>query len=141
MDLWSDQQLDEKLIRQMPIISLAYIGDGVYDLYIRNRFIALYPRMNSNKLNQLKVKCVKASAQANVALVLFDSLSETEQAVLKRGRNAKSYTVPKNAKLSDYRYATGFEALLGYLYLSDQKQRLLEIMNAAFTVYLEGENE
>ncbi len=141
LDLWTDEQLDISLVRQMPVISLAYIGDGVYDLYIRNKFIAKYPRMNSNKLNQLKVQCVKASAQANAAIKLFDSLTEAEQAVLKRGRNAKSATVPKNAKLSDYRYATGFEALIGYLYLLNQKQRLLEIMDAAFAIYLEGDNE
>lgn len=134
MNLFGKEKPNEQTIRQIPAISLAYIGDAVFDLYIRNQVIAQHPRMNSNRLNQIKIKCVKASAQALIAHELLPDLSEDETAVLKRGRNAKSLTVPKNAKLSDYKYATGYEALVGYLYLMDQNDRLQEILCTSYQI-------
>lgn len=122
----------ESDVRQMPAISLAFVGDGIYDLYIRARLVDKHPRANSNYLNRLKVKCVKADAQAAIAHVLMPQLDDEELAVLKRGRNVKSATVPKNAKLSDYKYATGFETLLGYLFLLDRHERLKQIMDMAY---------
>ena len=84
--------------------------------------------MQVNKLHQRASRLVKASAQSAIIEKLKDSLTEEEMAVYKRGRNAKSYTMAKNATMSDYRRATGFEALMGYLYLTEQWDRMLELI-------------
>ena len=122
----------EKAPNQYSPLALAYIGDGVYELYVRTRVIAENPDMPAHKLHKETVKYVKAHAQSNSIHAMMDILSEDEVAVFKRGRNAKSPTVPKNANLTEYRHATGFEALLGYLYLSQKSERLDEIMKVAY---------
>ena len=81
-----------------------------------------------NKLHQRASKLVKASAQSDIIEKLKEDLTEEELAVYKRGRNAKSYTMAKNATMSDYRRATGFEALMGYLYLTEQWERMLQLI-------------
>lgn len=111
---------------------LAYIGDAIYEAYVRNRVIEEHEDMPAYKLHRLSVEYVKAHAQSVSMLVAEPLLSEEEEAVYKRGRNAKSATVPKNADLTDYRRATGFEALIGWLYLSKEEKRLEEIMKIAF---------
>lgn len=111
---------------------LAYIGDAVYEVYVRTRLIGEHPTMPAHKLHVHSIKFVKASAQSASIEAMLDTLTEAEAAVYKRGRNAKSPTVPKNADVRDYRRATGFEALVGYLYLSGATDRLDEIMNAAY---------
>lgn len=111
---------------------LAYIGDGVYELYVRTRVIAENPDMPAHKLHKRSIMYVKAHAQSNSMKALSELLNEQEVAVFKRGRNAKSATVPKNADLADYRRATGFEALVGFLYLSKEEDRLTEIMQIAY---------
>jgi ribonuclease-3 family protein len=128
--------LDLNTVRQTPAASLAFVGDAIFDLYIRTVLLEKRPRVGSNVLNNEKIKYVKASMQANIAIRIMDSLSEEEQAVLKRGRNAKSQTVPKNAKLSDYKYATGFEALLGYLMLLGRDDRVREILETSMRICL-----
>ena len=122
----------KKAPSQYSPLALAYIGDGVYELYVRTRVIAQNPDMPAHKLHKESVKYVKAHAQSNSIHAIADMLSEEETAIYKRGRNAKSPTVPKNANLTEYRHATGFEALLGYLYLSEQRERLEEIMKTAY---------
>ena len=113
-------------------LALAYIGDGVYELYVRSRVIYENPDMPAHKLHKESVKYVKANSQANSIHAMTDILTEKETAVYKRGRNAKSPTVPKHASLTDYRHATGFEALIGYLYLSGETERLDELMKIAY---------
>ena len=122
----------EKAPNQYSPLVLAYIGDGVYELYVRTRVIDENPDMPAHKLHRETVKYVKAHAQSNSIHAICDILAEDEMAVFKRGRNAKSPTVPKNADLTEYRHATGFEALLGYLYLSQKSDRLDEIMKLAY---------
>ena len=122
----------EKAPNQYSPLALAYIGDGVYELYVRARVIDENPDMPAHKLHKEAVKYVKAHAQSNSIHEIADILTEDEMAVFKRGRNAKSPTVPKNANLTEYRHATGFEALLGYLYLSHNSERLDEIMKLAY---------
>jgi len=122
----------KKAPSQYSPLALAYIGDGVYELYVRTRVIAQNPDMPAHKLHKESVKYVKAHSQSNSIHAIADMLSEEETAIYKRGRNAKSPTVPKNANLTEYRHATGFEALLGYLYLSEQRERLEEIMKTAY---------
>lgn len=113
-------------------LALAYIGDGVYELYVRGRVISENPDMPAHKLHLQSVKYVKAHAQSNSIHAIENLLTEREMAVYKRGRNAKSATVPKNANLTDYRHATGFEALVGYLYLLEDEQRLKYLMSVAY---------
>lgn len=122
----------KKAPSQYSPLALAYIGDGVYELFVRARVIAQNPDMPAHKLHKESVKYVKAHAQSNSIHAILDTLSEEEAAIYKRGRNAKSPTVPKNANLTEYRHATGFEALVGYLYLSEQNERLEEIMKTAY---------
>lgn len=106
---------------------LAYIGDAVYELVIRSAVIS-HGSMQVNKMHKKSASLVKAETQANLIKVLMEELTEEEQAVYKRGRNAKSVTTAKHATMIDYRMATGFEALMGYLYLTDRSDRMLELL-------------
>lgn len=109
-------------------LQLAYIGDSVYEVLVRTYIISKNNK-NVNELHKLSVKLVKAKAQAEIVLNLEDKLTEEEWTLVKRGRNSKSATVPKNADLNDYKYATGFETLMGYLYLSGKYKRINEIFS------------
>lgn len=104
----------------------AYIGDAVYELYVRTHLVSRGPS-KVNYLHCESVKYVKASAQADFVRRITEELTEDEIRIMKRGRNTKS-SVPKNADVSDYRYSTGLESLLGYLYLQNKKNRLMEIL-------------
>lgn len=106
---------------------LAYIGDAVYELIIRTYFVEK-ANIQAKKLHCQTVQFVKAKAQAEIILAIEDDLTEKEHTVFKRGRNAKSPSVAKHADIHDYRNATGFEALCGYLYLSDEPDRLMELI-------------
>lgn len=121
----------EKAGLYSPLV-LAYIGDSVYEVFTRTKVLEGNPNLPAHKLHKENVKYVKAEAQSNAMEKIEPMLTESELAIYKRGRNAKSATVPKNADLADYRRATGFEALIGFLELSGQQERLLEIMEIAF---------
>lgn len=113
--------------RQYSPLALAFIGDSIYDLIIRTKVVA---KANApvNKLHSNCREYVKAATQAKILFIVEESLNDEEMAVYKRGRNAKSASVPKNANLMDYKNATGFEALLGYLYLQGKLERIIEII-------------
>ncbi len=117
-------------------LALAYIGDDVFDLIIRTVVVERANRP-AHELHIETVKYVKAPAQAKMIEALLEKvgfLTDEEVDIYKRGRNAKSYTSAKNASIHDYRKATGFEALVGYLYLSGRQGRLIEIVKAAVDV-------
>ncbi len=114
-------------VRAYSPLTLAYIGDAVYDVIIRTVVVERSNRP-ANELHKKTSSFVKAQTQAAMIDVLLPLLSEEEEAVYKRGRNAKSYTSAKNASIGDYRKATGFEALVGYLYLQDKTERVLELV-------------
>lgn len=118
------REFTEKESRMLNPLQLALIGDGVYEVYIRTLIVSSNPEISANKLHREAIKYVKAKAQADIMHVLEEELNEDERYIYKRGRNAKSATMPKNAEVRDYRMATGFEALVGYLYLSGKKDRL-----------------
>ena len=99
----------------------------MYEIVVRT-VLAEKGNAQVNKLHQRASKLVKASAQSEIIEKLKEDLTEEELAVYKRGRNAKSYTMAKNATMSDYRRATGFEALMGYLYLTEQWERMLQLI-------------
>ena len=107
---------------------LAYIGDSVYEVYIRSRFVSEHNDKVSH-LHKMSSKFVCAAAQAKGYEIIKDILTEEEEAIYKRGRNAHSYTSAKNADIVDYRRATGFEALIGYLYIKGDKERIFELLN------------
>lgn len=113
--------------RQLSPLTLAFLGDAVYELFVRERLVREANRP-ANALHGLAVRQVKASAQARDAARLLPLLDEEELAVYKRGRNAHPGHIPKNASHSDYHAATGFEALVGYLYLQGRTQRLEELL-------------
>jgi len=117
----------EQDVRAYSPLTLAYIGDAIYDLVIRTVVVERANR-SANDLHKKTVRYVKAEAQAAMIQALVPELTGDEEAVYKRGRNAKSYTAAKNASLSDYRKATGFEALMGFLYLTGQTDRLLYLI-------------
>ncbi len=119
-------ELKQQDIRSYSPLTLAFLGDNVFDLIIRS-LVAQEGNRQVNILHRKKSAIVCASAQAAILEAVKDSLSEEEAAVVRRGRNAKSHTMPKNAKMSDYRNATGFEALLGFLYLQGRMDRILEL--------------
>ena len=130
--IFSDKKLNPKEYSPLP---LAYIGDSVYDLFIRTKIIEKGNR-HVTDMHKEAVKFVKAHSQAESIHAIEDKLTENEIRVLKWGRNAKS-TPPKNADVTDYRYATGFEALIGYLYVSGEEDRLKEVLNMAYDALCE----
>lgn len=121
--------LDKPDVRQYSALTLAYIGDAVYEIVIRS-YIVGKGNAPVEKLHKRASQLVKAKTQAELIMAIQGQLTEEELAVYKRGRNAKSYTMAKNATMSDYRKATGCEALVGYLYLNGQYGRLTELIHS-----------
>ena len=117
-------------IRTYSPLTLAYIGDAVYDLVVRT-IVVERGNKSANVLHKGTVKYVNARVQAKMIDALESELTEEEMAVYHRGRNAKSYTTAKNASIIEYRKATGLEALYGYLYLNGQQERLLYLIREA----------
>ncbi len=120
--------LESRDIRTYSPLTLAFLGDCVFDLIIRT-IVVEQANQPAHQLHQKKSKIVKAKTQAQLAEVLWESFSQEEQAVYKRGRNAKSGTSAKNASIADYRKATGLEALLGYWYLIGENKRMLALLH------------
>ena len=114
-------------IRSYSGLALAYIGDVVYDLVIRTVVVSRANR-SVNDLHRITVRYVSAGAQSRIVQALMDSLTEEEQSVYRRGKNSKPHTTAKNASVADYLRATGFEAVLGYLYLKDDMERVLYLV-------------
>lgn len=115
-------------VRTYSPLVLAYIGDAVYELMIRSKVIN-HGSMQVNKMHKHSAALVKASAQAQLIKALQEELTEEELAAYKRGRNAKSATMAKHATMIDYRMATGLEALVGWLFLTEQYARLVELVS------------
>ena len=131
-----DQIRNKFSLKQMPAheyspLVLAYIGDGIYDMVVRTIFVS---RGNTqvDKLNKQASSVCRASSQAAIAFAIAPLLTEAEASAYRRGRNARSFTKAKNATMSDYRHATGLEALCGYLYLNGETNRLLDLLLEGF---------
>lgn len=114
-------------IRTYSPLTLAFLGDCVFEIVIRTVIVERGNRQ-THSLHKEKARIVNAVTQARMAEALEETLTEEELSVYRRGRNAKSYTSAKNASISDYRKATGLEALFGYLYLLDRMDRILELL-------------
>ena len=119
--------LGEVDLRTYSPLTLAFVGDCIYDLIIRTVVVERH-NASPNRLHKEKSHLVKAQTQAEMGTVLQQYLTEEELAVYRRGRNAKSYTPAKNASAGDYRKATALEALYGYLYLDGRMERLMELV-------------
>jgi ribonuclease-3 family protein len=126
----SDRDFNSNDITGYSPLVLAYLGDSVYEVYIRTLLVC-EGNAPVNKLHKRSIAYVKAKAQSDIIHKIMDFLSPDEQDMVRRGRNAKSGTIPKNADVTEYKYATGFETLLGYLYLKKDYERLNAILKMA----------
>lgn len=114
-------------------LTLAYIGDGIYEIIIRTIIVDQANRQ-VNKIHKAASNLVKAHTQAEMIFAIMDKLTEQELAIYKRGRNAKAVTRAKNASMSDYRTATGFEALMGWLYLTNKSERMMLLIKEGLSI-------
>ena len=119
--------------REINVKTLAYIGDVVYELYIREHVIS-NSREQVNKLHKKTIKYVSAKAQARIVAEIDNELSDEEKDIIRRGRNAEANTVPKNTDVVTYKIATGFEALVGFLYLEKRIERLEYIIDRSIKI-------
>lgn len=124
--------MEESDVNQMSPLIWAYIGDSVYEEYVRN-YLVMNTKYKPHKLHMEATKYVKASAQANILKELEDKLNEEEKEIVRRTRNTKNHHLPKNANVQDYMYATAFEGLIGYLHLTKQNERLEKILELSLS--------
>ena len=117
----------EAEINTMSPLTWAYVGDSVYELFVRMRLVN-NTKLKPHGLHVEAIKYVKAKAQADILSKIENELTEKELEIVKRGRNAENHHLPKNATVQEYMYSTGFEALIGYLYLTKRDERLEEIL-------------
>ncbi len=127
MDLLDRQKSIEE-VNQMSPLTWAYVGDAVYELYIRTHLINT-THLKPHELHIKSIRYVKAKAQAEFLQKLDEILTEEEKEIVRRGRNTQTHHTAKNATVQDYMYSTAFEALIGYLYLTKQDERLKEIIS------------
>lgn len=123
-----ERKKDVAEVNTMSPLTWAYVGDAVFELLIRTHLINK-TRLKPHMLHIEAIKYVKADAQVEILRRIEDKLSTDEMEIVRRGRNAQNHHVPKNATVEEYSYATAFEALIGYLYLTKQDQRLKEILD------------
>jgi ribonuclease-3 family protein len=126
-EIGKELQIRREDLKMYSPLVLAYVGDAVFELYIRTLLVS---KGNApvHKLHKQSISYVKAKSQSDTIHRMLEDLSAEEQDVVRRGRNAKSGTIPKNADVTEYKYATGFETLVGYLYLKEDYPRLLELL-------------
>ncbi|WP_160693356.1 ribonuclease III domain-containing protein [Clostridium sp. C2-6-12] len=134
LDDFRMREFSQDEARMLNPLQLALIGDGVFEVFIRNYILMKNTSLSANKIHVKAIGYVKAKSQACIMHEIEPLLTEEEEAIYKRGRNAKSPTVPKNADVRDYRTATGFEALVGYLYLTGNKERLEFVLGKSIEI-------
>ena len=127
MEEWIHLDRPEEEINLLSPLTWAYVGDCVYELYIRTNLVNK-TNLKPHKLHIETIKYVKAKSQAKLLEKIHDKLTEEEKDIVRRSRNAESHHLPKNANVQEYKYATAFEGLIGYLYLTKQFKRLKEIL-------------
>lgn len=115
-------------VELMSPLTWAYIGDAVYELFIRNKLIN-ETNLKPHKLHIEAIKYVKAKSQAEKLNEIYEMLTDEEKDIVRRGRNTQNHHLPKNSNVQEYMYSTAFEALIGYLYLTKQNKRLKEILD------------
>lgn len=135
--MFDELKFEKSQIKKMSATTLAFVGDCVYDLYMRMAILKEHPNFNNFDLSRFKFQYVKAGAQADAIRKISEILTEDEKKLVRWGRNARVSNIPKGATLSQYRFATAFEALIGYLYLIDDEARIEEIMKQTYTILKE----
>ena len=118
---------DEQEVNLMPPLTWAYVGDCVYELYIRTKLVN-ETNYKPHKLHIEAIKYVKAKAQAELLEKIYDILTDEEKDIVRRGRNTQNHHLPKNSNIQEYMHATAFEALIGYLYLNKRNNRIKELL-------------
>jgi len=127
MEDWINVNKSKEEVNLMSPLVWAYVGDCVYELYIRTKLVN-ETNLKPHKLHIESIKYVKAGAQANKLKEIYETLTEEEQDIVRRGRNTQNHHLPKNSNVQEYMYSTAFEGLIGYLYLTKQYERLEEIL-------------
>lgn len=122
-----EREKDESEVNLLSPLTWAYVGDAIYELYIRTNLVNK-TKLKPHKLHIESIKYVKAKAQAEILKRLMEDLTEEEKEIVRRARNAENHHLPKNAEPEDYMYSTAFEGLVGYLYLAKRDERLKEIL-------------
>ncbi|MCY6483519.1 Mini-ribonuclease 3 [Clostridium aestuarii] len=120
--------------KQLNPLVLAFVGDSIYEVFIRTYLVNNNRNMSVHKLHVKAISYVKAHSQSEFMKKIQAELNEEEYGIFKRGRNTKSGSVPKNADVQEYRIATGFEATLGFLYITEQVDRLNELLNKVIKI-------
>ena len=128
MEEFIELKKDEQEVNLMSPLTWAYVGDCVYELYVRTKLVN-ETNLKPHALHIQAIKKVKASSQAETLNKIYEELTEKEKEIVRPGRNAENHHLPKNANIQDYMYATAFEALIGYLYLTKQNTGLKEIFD------------
>lgn len=126
--------------KQLNPLALAYIGDSIYEIYVR-QFLLAQGEVKPHLLHKAATRFVSAKAQAYQLEHLMDRLNEEERGIVRRGRNAKSGTIPKNASPADYNKATAFEALIGFLHLSGKEERMEELIEMGMSEIINQKKE
>lgn len=122
------ETLKDMEARQINSLTLAFIGDSIYEIIVRTHVVKNCRSIKVNDAHRKVIDYVKATSQCKFMRMLEETLTEHEKSVYKRGRNCKGVTAPKSANITEYRIATGFEALIGYLYLTGENERINELM-------------
>lgn len=122
-----NREKEEIDINLLSPLTWAYVGDAVYELYVRTNLVNK-TKLKPHKLHIESIKYVKAKAQADILKGIMEKLTEEEKDIVRRARNAENHHLPKNAEPEDYMYSTAFEGLIGYLYLCKKDERLKEIL-------------
>ena len=127
METFIELKRNKEDVNLMSPLTWAYVGDCVYELYVRTKLVD-NTNMKPHALHVEAIKYVKAQAQAQILNKIHDNLTDEEKDIVRRGRNAGNHHLPKNANVQDYMYSTAYEALIAYLYLTNQIKRLKEIL-------------
>jgi ribonuclease III family protein len=125
--------MEEIDVKQMSPLTWAYMGDCIYEKYVRE-YLVTSTKYKPHKLHIEATKLVKASAQAHILQELENEFSDDEKEIVRRTRNTENHHLPKNATVQEYMYATAFEGLIGYLYLTKQEERLTEILKKSIQI-------
>lgn len=129
MDEFIEFNRPESEVNLLSPLTWAYIGDCVYELYIRTNLVNI-TNLKPHKLHIETIKYVKAKSQAELLEKIYENLTDEEKDIVRRGRNVQNHHLPKNSNVQEYAYATAFEALIGYLYLTKKFRRIKEILNS-----------